>query len=110
MSIPSSEPGFIRVVCTACNNDDVWFKCNACGKSDTFTMKEQQVVCTCGETYSSGICTCGTSVPFPQLQRVPFDQGPMALAELEVAWGRVGLLALGVILVVGAIAYVALGT
>ena len=108
-AIPSSEPGFIRVACTACNNPDVWFKCNGCGKSDRFAMREQQVVCTCGETYASGICTCGQTVPFAQLQRVDFDKGPMALADLEVAWGRVAGIVVGLVLVLGSVGYLVFG-
>lgn len=104
-----SEPGFIRVECTACNSPDVWFKCNECGKSDYFTAGETQVSCRCGATYDSGVCTCGATVPFEQLVAVPATEGPLALADLEVAWGRVGLLVLGLVAVASTLFFLLVG-
>lgn len=104
------EPGFIRVDCPSCNSDDVWFKCNACEKSDYFTAGDGQVRCRCGATYDSGVCTCGTTVPFERLVPVSHAEGPLALADLEVAWGRVGLLVLGLIVVASTLFFLLVGT
>lgn len=100
MTETAPEPGFVRVDCPACKNPDVWFKCDACKKSDHFLLADGVAKCDCGATYEHGHCTCGTVVNAENLVFVPFDKGPMALADLEIAWGRVAAL-VGV--VVGAI-------
>lgn len=97
----SDERGFIRVDCAACNNPDVWFRCNACQKSDGFLLADGVASCACGATYQSGNCTCGAVVPGDRLRFVPFAQGPMALADLEIAWGRVAALAAGALGLIG---------
>ncbi|MCB9673968.1 MAG: hypothetical protein H6737_02570 [Alphaproteobacteria bacterium] len=97
MTETAPEPGFVRVDCQVCKNPDVWFRCNACGRSDHFTVSGGIVRCDCGQTYDRGNCTCGETVPFDGLRFVPFDQGPMALADLEVAWGRVAALGVGLV-------------
>ena len=101
--------GFVRVDCAACKNPDVWFKCDQCGKSDHFLLTDDRATCTCGAIYQSGNCTCGESVPFEGLVFVPFEQGPMALADMEVAWGRVIGLVVVVALLIGAVAMYFLG-
>lgn len=105
-----SEPGFIRVDCPSCNSKDVWFKCNECGKSDYFTVGDAQIACRCGATYDSGVCTCGATVPFEHLVAVSHQDGPLGLADLEVAWGRVGLLVLGLVLVASTLFFLLVGT
>ncbi|MEZ4318515.1 MAG: hypothetical protein R3F61_13465 [Myxococcota bacterium] len=97
MTQAAPEPGFIRVDCPSCRNPDVWFRCDECGKSDHFTLTDGVVRCTCGAKYDRGNCTCGQVVPAENLRFVAFDAGPMALADLEVAWGRVA--ALGAVVV-----------
>jgi len=105
MTHSPSDPGFIRVDCKSCNNPDVWFRCDQCGKSDHFSLGESAVSCDCGASYTAGNCTCGQAVPFEQLVFVPFDKGPVTLADLEVAWGRVAALGVGVIGLIGLGAY-----
>ena len=97
--------GFVRVDCAACKNPDVWFKCDQCGKSDHFLIADGKATCTCGAVYRSGNCTCGEGVPFENLQFVPFEQGPMALADMEIAWGRVVGLVLVLVLLGAAAIY-----
>lgn len=101
----SSERGFIRVGCTSCSNPDVWFTCNTCSKSDHFAKHEAHVSCDCGASYDHGTCTCGSSVPFTDLVFVDAASGPLALADLEVAWGRVAVLGVVVALVLGGVTY-----
>lgn len=98
------EPGFIQARCPACDGDDVWLTCEGCGKSDHFRLAEQ-VRCRCGATYDHAVCTCGEPVPLAHLHFVPFEDGPLALADLEVDWRRVGvLLVVAGLLLVGGIA------
>lgn len=105
MTTAPAETGFIRVACQKCKNDDVWFKCNGCGKSDHFHVSDEAVHCDCGESYDRGNCTCGNEVPFADLQFVDGDAGPLALADLEVAWGRVAALVGVVVVLVGGVAW-----
>ena len=104
-----SEPGFIRVDCAACSAPDVWFKCNQCGKSDYFVLGDGKVTCRCGASYDSGVCTCGATVPFERLHAVSHQEGPLALADLEVAWGRIGLIVLGLLVVASTLAFLLVG-
>ncbi len=101
----TDDHGFIRVECPACQNPDVWFTCNGCKKSDGFVLLEAEVRCRCGATYTHGICTCGQKVERGGLRFVPASEGPLALADLEIAWDRVALFAAIVVLVLGAITY-----
>lgn len=96
-----SSRGFVRVDCSQCKNPDVWFKCDSCTKSDHFLVTDGMASCDCGATYDRGTCTCGNTVPSEGLVFVRFEEGPMALAELEIAWGRVAAL--------GGVALAALG-
>ena len=105
MTQPAPQPGFVRVDCQACKNTDVWFRCDSCGKSDHFALEGGVATCDCGATYDRGNCTCGQTVPGENLVFVPFDKGPMTLADLEVAWGRIALLVGGLVIVVGLGAY-----
>lgn len=81
--------GFIRAVCDVCKNPDVWLTCNTCKKSDRFVSEDKEVRCHCGATYAFATCTCGQKVPREKLLWIPFDKGPIALAEWEVDWGQV---------------------
>jgi hypothetical protein len=105
MSDSPSERGFIRVDCATCDNPDVWFTCNQCGKSDHFTLHADHVSCDCSARYDRGTCTCGAVVPFERLRFVDADAGPLALADLEIAWDRVALLAIGLVVVLGGLGY-----
>jgi hypothetical protein len=96
----SDERGFIRVDCPACKNPDVWFRCNGCGKSDQFLLAGGEVSCACSARYTHGNCTCGATVPVDGLRFVPFEKGPMALADLEIHWGRVAVLGTTVVAVI----------
>ena len=103
MSDPTPDRGFVRVACPACGNGNVWFTCNQCKKSDHFAMHADHVDCDCGATYSHGTCTCGADVGLSDLVFVAYDEGPLALADLEIAWGRVAVLALVVLAVLAGI-------
>ncbi len=105
MTTAPAQTGFIRVDCQTCKNPDVWFKCNGCGKSDHFHVADGAVRCDCGETYDRGNCTCGADVAFENLAFVDAESGPLALADLEIAWGRVAALGLGLLAVVGGAIY-----
>ena len=104
-----SPRGFIRVDCQVCKNPDVWFKCNQCGKSDHFTFDGTTVVCSCGATYSHGQCTCGAHAPADSLRFVDAADGPLALADLEIAWGRVATLGVLLAVLIGIIAFAVMG-
>ncbi len=103
----SPEPGFVHVLCNACGNNEVWLSCNSCGKSDHFQLAtDGAIACDCSATYSHATCLCGTQVP-PEgkLEFVPFDKGPMHLADLEVAWGRVAILSVIAIAALGGLGW-----
>lgn len=95
----TTNTGFIHVHCATCSDPNVWFTCNACGKSDHFALNEGVVTCDCSAVYDRGTCTCGAEVPGTGLSFVAFDKGPLALADVQVAWGRV----IALVLVLGGI-------
>lgn len=97
--------GFVRAECEACHKPDVWLTCNACKKSDWFRTDEGGVVCHCGATYAFATCTCGATVPRERLVWVPFDKGPMALADWELDKGRIAMIGAGAVAVLGLLAY-----
>ena len=105
MSTSLSDRGFIRVDCNSCKNPDVWFRCDSCKRSDHFLFADGKASCDCGATYDRGNCTCGNTVPSEGLKFVEFEKGPMALAELEVAWGRLAALVIGVLIVMAFIGW-----
>jgi hypothetical protein len=95
----TTSTGFIHVHCATCSDPNVWFTCNSCGKSDHFELNDGVVVCDCSAVYDRGTCTCGAEVPASGLSFVENDKGPLALADVEVAWGRV----IALVLVLGGI-------
>lgn len=103
--IDDKKHGFVRADCEACGKADVWLTCNACKKADRFALDEKEVVCFCGARFAFATCTCGKPVPRARLTWVPFQKGPVALADWEVDWGQV-VVTLFVIGAVGAIAAV----
>lgn len=102
MTTAPSLSGYIRVACPACDDPNVWFTCNECSRSDHFVLDEGIVRCDCGAVYDRGTCTCGTEVAGAHLIAVAHDKGPLALADLQIAWGRIAVIVL--ILVAGVIA------
>ncbi len=106
---PAASRGFIRVACPACDNPDVWFKCDQCGKSDHFAFDGSTVDCDCGATYTHGQCTCGETAPPDRLRFVDASEGPLALADLEIAWGRIATLGVVLVVLVGILAFAVMG-
>jgi hypothetical protein len=101
-----SDDGFIHVRCNACGNPDVWLKCEKCAKSDHFRLEGAGVRCACGASYGHATCLCGERVPpAGKLEFVAWDQGPKALADLEIAWGRVAGLAILALAAVAGLAW-----
>jgi hypothetical protein len=97
--------GFIHVRCDACNDPNVWLRCDGCGRSTRFVMDAEQVRCDCGQTYGFATCLCSVEVPIAKLEAVDHDKGPAALAEWELDWGRIAGLALAVSVLAGAVAW-----
>lgn len=85
----AGEGVFVRVDCT-CGRADVFLKCDQCGRQALFTVGSEEVTCSCGATYSHGLCPCGKEVHPPKLVAVPFSEGPMVASELEIDPVRVG--------------------
>lgn len=83
------QRGFVKVTCPACKAPDVWLRCQGCQKADHFLLEEAGPSCSCGANYTFGTCTCGATVPRDGLAFLAFDDGPRALADMEIAWGRV---------------------
>jgi hypothetical protein len=100
-AIPLEKRGFIHVRCTACNNPEVWLKCQKCQKSDHFWLDESGVDCDCGSRYDHANCLCGQTVPKERLEFVPFEKGPKALADLEWDWRRIAIAAIVLVALLG---------
>ncbi len=89
--------GFIKV--PGGGAEPLWMTCDQCGKSDHFWI-DGAVRCRCGARYSHALRPDGEQVPLESLTFVPFKQGPLQLADLELDPKRLALLAT---LVIGAI-------
>ena len=100
------DRGFIHVRCNACGNPEVWLKCEKCDHSDHFLLENDAAHCSCGATWQTATCLCGAQVP-PEgkIAFVPFQDGPMALADLELDWGRITALGTALVLVLGGVAW-----
>ena len=94
---PLEDCGFIKV--PGPGGEPLWMTCEQCGKSDHFWL-DGAVLCRCGARYSHAVRPDGEEVALEQLALVPFKQGPVQLADLELDPKRVVLL---VGLVIGAI-------
>ena len=81
-SLPLIEDcGFIRV---PADKQALWMTCDECGKSDHFWVEEDTVRCRCGARYSHAVRPDESTVPVSELEPVPFQKGPMQLADLEL--------------------------
>ena len=96
--------GFVRADCQSCKNPDVWLTCNTCKKSDRFRV-EGGIVCHCGAKYDHAKCTCGKDVPGDKLVWVPFEKGPLALADWEIDRGRLAAVVAGALIVLAVAGY-----
>lgn len=107
MSVPpkTEDFGFVQAHCPSCGNQDVWLRCNACGRSDHFDFGPNGVRCVCGAEYDHAICTCGAKVTGNNLHSVPFDKGPFALATTEIAWARIAVALVAVAILSGALVW-----
>jgi hypothetical protein len=85
----------------------VWLRCDKCEKSDHFLFDGAHVDCDCGARYDHAVCLCGERVEPTTLTFTPFEDGPMALADLEWDPKRLTML-IGVALVLGASAVLAI--
>ena len=101
MGEATTDTGFVKVECERCKNPDVWLRCERCRKADHFRLENGVVVCTCDARYDHGKCLCGNEVPAANLKFVPWDDGPLQLAELEWAWDRIAVLVVAAVLIVG---------
>ncbi|MDG1478498.1 MAG: hypothetical protein P8R54_02860 [Myxococcota bacterium] len=81
--------GFVRV--PSPDNTTLWMTCEKCGKSDHFWLTASQIRCRCGAEYSHAVRPDGTTVAVETLEAVPFDKGPMALADLEWDYRRLAV-------------------
>ena len=99
-----SDGTFVQAQCSACDNDDVWLTCNACGQRSDFTRHADHISCHCGARYTVATCTCGAPVPIEQLVAVPFAQGPVRIQDFEVAWDRLAM-TLVVLVTLGGLAW-----
>lgn len=112
MSDPSALPdldacGFVQVPATGA--EALWMTCDQCGKSDHFWIAEGLVRCRCGARYDHAVRPDGAAIPVDQLRFVPFRQGPVQLADLEWDPVRIGILAVLVLGVLGAVGWWLLG-
>ena len=82
--------GFVRV--PSPDATPLWMTCEQCHKSDHFWLTDTHVHCRCGARYSHAVRPDGETIAVDQLEAVPFSQGPMALADLEWDFRRLGLL------------------
>jgi hypothetical protein len=90
---PLDECGFVKVPA----DKPLWMTCESCKKSDHFWMTETEVRCRCGATYTHAVTPDGRSVPRQELIAVPFNKGPIQLADLE--WNPARLVFIGLALI-----------
>jgi len=93
MSSASDDGVFVRVACPSCGRDDVFLKCDQCGRQSLFALDAQGVRCRCEATYSHALCSCGEQVPPEHLVAVPFEEGPLVASEVELDPTRLVLVA-----------------
>lgn len=93
---PLDDCGFVRV--PGPDADPLWMTCEKCGKSDHFWLTESHIRCRCGASYTHAVRPDGAEVALAELVAVPFDKGPMALADLQWDHRRLAIVA-GVVLV-----------
>ena len=105
-----TDRGFVHVHCTSCNNKDVWLRCQTCNKADQFLLEAGTVYCQCDANYQFATCLCEVQVP-PNgtLEFVPFEKGPITLADMEVDWTRVGVLGVVVLTILTGAAWFLFG-
>lgn len=100
-TLPSLDAcGFVRVPA----DPPLWMKCESCQKSDHFWI-EGVVRCRCGARYDHAVRPDGTKVPVAELTVVPFDQGPVALRDLEWDPKRIGVFVVILVGIVAALVY-----
>ena len=87
---PLEACGFVRV---PADGEALWMTCERCGKSDHFWLDGGSVRCRCGARYGNAVRPDGSQVPASELIAVPFEQGPVQLADLELDPKRLGILA-----------------
>lgn len=102
---PLEDCGFIRV---PAEGEALWMTCERCGKSDHFWL-EGEVRCRCGARYSHARRPDGSQVPAAELSLVPFKQGPMQLADLELDPVRAAVAAAALLGGIGLAAWLLLG-
>lgn len=112
MSRPADPGVFVKVACPSCGRDDVFLKCDQCGRQSLFSLGAELVTCRCGAEYGHAVCACGERVPAPQLVAVPFEEGPLVPGEVEIDPARVvllGFLAVGFLVALAGGAWLILG-
>lgn len=77
---PLDDCGFIQVPSP---DGPLWMTCEQCGKSDHFWIKDGQIRCRCGAVYSHAVRPDGSTAAIGELTAVPFEEGPMTLADTE---------------------------
>ena len=91
--LPALEDcGFVRV--PSPEKDPLWMTCEKCSKSDHFWLTDTHIRCRCGAQYTHAVRPDGTNIAAAELEAVPFDKGPMALADLEWDPQRLGMVAI----------------
>jgi hypothetical protein len=102
MEIPPIERlGFVRVPPQG-ESAETWLQCNACQKRERFWIEADRVRCSCGAAYDHAAVD-GGQVSVSDLSWVPFDKGPVELAEMELDWRRIAALLLVLSLAAGGI-------
>lgn len=88
----TDEPGFVQVSCPDCSNDELWLQCDRCSRRCGFSPLDDGFQCECGARYRFARCGCGAEVPPEHLRPVPFEKGPVSLADLVIDWRKVAVL------------------
>jgi ribosomal protein S27E len=99
---------FVRVGCPSCGRDDIFLKCDQCGRQSLFALSAEGVACSCGATYGHALCSCGEQVGPEHLVAVPFEEGPLVASEVELDPKRLVALGALVVAVLGAVGWWAL--
>ena len=102
MEIPPIERlGFVRVPPQG-ESAETWLKCNACQKRERFWIASDRVRCSCGAVYDHA-AVGEVQVSVSELRWVPFEKGPVELAEMELDWRRIAALLVLLALAAGSV-------
>lgn len=100
---PLESCGFVRVPSDPGSDSPLYLTCDGCGKSDNFWIDGDTIHCRCGATYTHASRPDGRQIPTAELTFVPWNEGPMNLADTEIDPLRLTLALVLTVALIGAV-------